>query len=119
MKKLSVIVALFLAGCISIEIPGLVSDLAKATRYAYRGARGDKTEPAKAPATSSARPVIVHSYVGQYGQTEAEIKESCVTEAAQKLGRIAGKALRYSVLDNEVVMLNNNAYANCQLAVED
>lgn len=116
---ISVIAALMLSGCITIEVPGLVSDLVKATKYAYKGARADKTEAAKAPATTSARPVIVHSYVGQYSQTDAEMKHLCVSEAAQKLGRIAGKELRYSVLSNEVVMLNNNAFANCELAVED
>jgi hypothetical protein len=51
-------------------------------------------------------------------QTEAEIKHVCVAEAAQMLRRIAGKELSYSVLRDDIVMLNNTAFANCELAVE-
>jgi hypothetical protein len=51
-------------------------------------------------------------------QTEAEIKHVCVAEGAQMLRRIAGKELSYSVLRDDIVMLNNTAFANCELAVE-
>lgn len=119
MKKFSIIAALFLSGCISIEMPGLVSDVVKATKDAYREAMADKTVPTKAPATTSARFVLAHSYVGKDSQSVAEIKQLCVNEAAQKLVSIAGKELGYSVLKNEVVTFNNKAIANCELVIED
>jgi chemotaxis protein CheY-P-specific phosphatase CheC len=112
MKKISIVAALFLSGCVSVSVPGLVSDTVKATKDAYKAVTGDKTGPA-------AGRVLAHSYVGKDSQTVAEIKQSCVNEAAQKLSRLAGKEPRYSVVKNEVVTFNNNTVANCELAVED
>ena len=118
MKKISIIAALVLSGCISIEMPGVVSDMVKAAKDVYKEARADKTEPTRAPA-APARRVLAHSYVGKDNEIEADIKQSCVKEAAQKLNRIAGKEQGYSVLKNEVATLNNYVFANCELAIED
>ena len=119
MKEISIIAALFLSGCISIEMPGVVSDIVKAAKDVYKGTSADKAEPTKAPATTSARRVLAHSYIGKDSQTEAEIKQLCVKEATQKLNRITGKEMDYSVLKNEIVTFNNNTFTNCELAVED
>ena len=119
MKKISIIAALVLSGCITIDMPGVVSDMVKAAKDVYREARADKTESNRAPATAPARRILAHSYVGRDNQTEADIKQLCVKEAAEILNRIAGKEQGYSVLKNEVATLNNNVFANCELAIED
>ena len=119
MKRFIVVLALSLSACVTIEMPGVVSDLVKATKDVYNGKSADKTESANRAATRSARPVIAHSYLGQPSQPEAEIKRLCVAEAAQMLDRIAGKEVAYGVLKNDVVVLNSHAFANCELAVED
>jgi hypothetical protein len=120
MKKIGIVGALFLSGCVSIEMPkNLVSDTAKVTKDAYEGLTAKKTEPAKAPAATPARRALAHSYVGRDSETVAEIKQVCVNEATQKLNRIGGKEQRYSVLKNEIVTFNNSAVANCELAIED
>jgi hypothetical protein len=63
--------------------------------------------------------VLAHSYVGKDSETIAQIKQSCVDEATEKLNRIGVKETRYSILRNEVVSLNSSAVANCELALED
>jgi len=118
LKTFSVVAALFLSGCVTIEMPGIVSDMVKAAKDAYNGSTVDKTDSTKTPADTPARPVVAHSYVGTDGQTGAEIKQLCIKEAAQKLKRIAGKELDYLVLKNEVVTFNNNTFANCELGIE-
>jgi len=117
MKKLTLLLPLLLCGCVSIEMPGLVSDVVKAAKDIYAGTSADKTQVAKPDATTSRQPVLAHSYVGKTSQTQAEIKHVCIAEAAQMLRVIAGKELSYSVLRDEIVMLNNTAIANCELAV--
>ena len=116
MRRLSIIAMLFLSGCITIEMPGVVTDMVKAAKDAYKGSTSDKAEPNK-PA-SPARHVLAHSYVGQDGQTDPEIKQLCIREAAQKLTRIAGRELNYVVLKSEVTTFNNVTFANCELGVE-
>jgi hypothetical protein len=119
MGKISIIAALFLSGCISIEMPGVVSDTAKAIKDLYTGEPADKKGTTKGLAAASARRVLDHSYVGNESQTEAEIKELCVKEAAQMLSRLTGKEPSYFVLKNDIVRLNNNAFANCELAIDN
>jgi len=119
MKRIGIAAALFLSGCVTIEMKDVVSDTVKATKDVYKEVTTKKTEPAKAPAASPARRVLAHSYVGKDSETVSEIKQVCVNEAAQKLKQIAGKEQRYSVLKNDVLTLNNSAVANCELAIED
>jgi PBP1b-binding outer membrane lipoprotein LpoB len=120
MKKMAVFAALFLSGCVSIEFPGLVTDAVKATKDLYKEATSDKTEPAKAePGATSPRHTLAHSYAGKDSQTVAEIKRSCVTEAARKLGQVAGKEMPYTVVENEIATVNGKVVANCKLAVEN
>jgi hypothetical protein len=115
MKKTGIIAALFLSGCISIDLPNVVSDTAKVTKETYKDLTSKKAEPAKVPA----RRVLAHSYVGKDSETVSEIKQVCVNEAAHKLSLIGVTEQSYSVLRNEIVTLRNSAVANCELAVED
>ena len=43
MKDLSIIAALILSGCISIEMPGVVSGTVKTAKDVYKGTTADKT----------------------------------------------------------------------------
>jgi hypothetical protein len=115
MKRIGLVAAVLLSGCISIDLPNVVSDTAKATKETYKELTSRKAEPAKAPA----RRVLAHSYVGKDSETVAEIRQICVNEAAQKLSLIGVKDQSYSVQKNEIVTLNNSAVANCELALED
>ena len=118
-KTISIVAALFLSGCITIEMPGVVSDMVKAAKDIYRGPTSDGPDSTKALNPSSAPRVLSHSYIGTGSQTEAEIRQLCVREEAQKLNRIAGKESDYVVLKNEVVTFNNHAFVNCELGVRD
>jgi hypothetical protein len=118
MKKLIFLLPLLLSGCVSIEMPGLVSDVVKAAKDLYAGTSADRTQVAKPAATASRQPVLAHSYVGKVSETQAEIKHVCVAEAAQMLRVITGKEMSYSVLREEIVMLDKTAIANCELAVD-
>jgi hypothetical protein len=40
-----------------------------------------------------------------------------VNEAAQKLNQLAGRELRYSVVENQIATVGNSIVANCRLAV--
>jgi len=110
MKNTGIIAALFLSGCVSVELPNVVSDTARVTKETYQ-----ELTSKKAPA----RRVLAHSYVGKDSETLAQIKQVCVDEAAQKLSQLGVAEQRYSVVKNEIVTLRNNAVANCELAVED
>jgi len=118
-KTINIAAVLFLSGCITIEMPGVVSDMVKAAKDAYRGPTSDRADSTKTPIPSSLPLVLSHSYIGTGSQTEAEIRQLCVREAAQKLNRIAGKESEYVVLKNEVVTFNNHAFVNCELSVRD
>ena len=119
MQKVVIVGVLFLSGCVTIEMPGVVTDMAKVAKDAYKGSTFHKSDSTKKPDASSMRFVLAHSSVGKDSQTEAEIKQLCIKEAAQKLARIAGKELNYVVLKSEVVTVNNTVFANCELGVED
>ena len=118
-RWVGIVAVILLSGCITIEMPGVVTDMVKAAKDAYKGSVSDRAEPGKGRAANSTRSVLVHSYAGTGGQTEAEMKQLCVNEAAQKLALIAGKELNYVVLKSEVVTLNEGTFANCELAVGD
>jgi hypothetical protein len=120
MKAIAILGVCFLSGCVSVELPGIVSDTVKVTKDVYKSATGDKTEAKNAqPGAATPRRMIAHSYIGKDSQTVAEIKETCVTEAVQKLSQMAGKELPYTVIENDIVTLNNNVAANCKVAVEN
>lgn len=117
MKKLAILFALLLNGCISIELPNLVSDTVKVGKDAYQATLGEKPAPAADPTTSKF--TLAHSYIGKESQTVAQIKQQCVDEASVKLNQIAGKPVRNIVAQNEIMTLNSNVVANCKLVAEN
>ncbi len=109
---------LALSGCVNLEFPGLVADTAKLSKDAYASVVGKKEvqEPAKPAAVQGE--YIAHSYFGQENQTVTEIKQRCVSEAAEKLAILAVKDVRYSVTENAIATVNNTVVANCKLTIE-
>jgi hypothetical protein len=79
----------------------------QSTKEALRNIKSDK------------KPVVTHSFVGRDDQTVAEIRQSCVIEATQKLAQVVGTDVRTTVLDNEVITLRGRVVANCRLAVQE
>jgi len=125
MKFLYLVLAFALSGCVNLEFPGLIADTAKVSKDAYGAIVGKKEDPkpAKAP-QESAKPAaepgeyITHAYIGQESQSVTEIKQQCVNEAAEKLIKVAGKEVRYTVIENTIATLNNAVVANCKLSIE-
>jgi len=134
MKLLYLVLLLAVSGCVNLEFPGLVSDTAKLGKDAYGAVVGkkDSKEPApQEPAIQeSANPVretaipaanpneyITNTYIGQENQSIAEIKQKCVSEAAEKLFKLAGNDARYTVVENTIATVNNTVVANCRLSM--
>lgn len=129
MKTFALIVALplLLSACVSVELPNVVSDTAKVGKEAYRAATGKgeaktvaRPDAAAAPSPSPAGSVISNTYVGKPAQTVAEIQQACVSEAADKLAQTRGagaKPAAYTVLDNQLSIVNNAVVATCRLHI--
>lgn len=135
MKLICLVLPLAVSGCVNLEFPGLVSDTAKLGKDAYGAIVGkkDSNEPAtQEPATQeSPKPVqetaipaakpseyITNAYIGQENQSIAEIKQKCVSEAAEKLFKLAGNDAHYTVVENTIATVNNNVVANCRLSMD-
>jgi hypothetical protein len=123
MKHSFLILSLLLSGCVNLEFPNLISDTAKVSKDAYGAIVGKKEAPAKAasePAKPAAAPTefIMNAYIGQESQSIAEIKQKCVSEAAEKLFKVAGNDARYTVVENSIATVNNTVVANCRLAID-
>jgi hypothetical protein len=112
---------LLVSGCVSIEVPGLVSDTARVTKDAYKAMVGKPAEPAAQAASSPAplRAVLSHAYVGTDTQSMADTKQACVSEASQKLNQVSGKAVNYTVLESDISIINGRPVANCKLTIRD
>jgi hypothetical protein len=106
-----------LAGCVSIDLPGLVTDTAKVSKDAYRSIAGKKDEEKPKDAGADPGEYITHSTVGLASQTVAEIREQCVREAVQKLNQLSGKDVPFTVLENTVNSVSNHIVGNCKVAV--
>jgi hypothetical protein len=110
---LVLVLPLFTA-CVSIDLPGVVSDTAKVAKDAYKSVAGKKDEPAaKAGAESSNS--VSNTYIGQDNQTATEVKQLCVSEATAKLFKASGKEVPYTVTDNTITTVNNAIAANCKV----
>jgi chemotaxis protein CheY-P-specific phosphatase CheC len=109
---------LALSGCVNLEFPGLIADTAKISKDAYTSVVGKKEAPEPAKPTAVQGEYIAHAYIGQESQTVTEIKQLCVNEAAEKLSKLAGKDVRYSVTENTITTVNNTVVANCKLTIE-
>lgn len=111
-KALLLVCPLSLGGCISIELPHLVSDTTAAGVNAYHSIRGKKD------AKKSDDPeALTFSYVGNNSQTIGQMKQSCEVQAAQLLRqRHNNPELRYTLLENEIVATRDTISANCRIA---
>jgi hypothetical protein len=121
-RRTSLVPLLFvlpLAACISIELPNLVADTTKAAKEAYQAVVPDKaTAPAPAASAAVPRTTLSNAYVGLDTQSIAELRQACVAEAEKKLTQLSGKAVKYSVVENEVATIAGKPVANCKLMVE-
>jgi hypothetical protein len=118
MKTLALLLPLplCLAACVSVELPNVVSDTAKAGKEAYRAATG-KGEAKPTPKANEAA-LISNTYIGKATQTVAEIQQACVAEAAEKLAQTRGSGATpgaYTVIDNQLSIVNNAVVATCRL----
>ena len=100
------------AGCVSIDLPGVVSDAAKVSKDTYRSVVGKGGEPGTGAAQAD---VVSNTYIGQDSQTPAEVKQLCVAEATAKLFKAAGKEVPYTVTDNTITTVNKAIAANCKV----
>lgn len=108
------------AGCVTVELPNVVSDTAKAGKDVYQAYKASKVKPsalaASAPAAPAAR-FVQNTYVGKDTQTVAEIKRLCVEEAGAKWSALVGRAVAYDVTENSVQTIEDTTVANCRLTM--
>lgn len=129
-----------LTACVSIELPGVVSDTAKVAKDTYHSVTNRKKEPAPATAVApAAAPVtastpvpapepvkvvaeaglsVSNTYIGLDSQTPAEVKQLCVNEAAAKLFKASGKEVAYTVNENTISAVNNAIAAHCRITAQ-
>jgi hypothetical protein len=118
MKIKSILILLALpaiSACISIDLPGVVSESAKVAKDAYKSVAGKKDEQEAAPSISDSSEVVSNTYIGQESQTPAEVKNLCVGEAAAKLFKAIGKEVPYTVTQNTISTVNNSIAATCRV----
>jgi uncharacterized membrane protein len=117
MKTIAVAILLpVFAGCVSIDLPGVVSDTAKVTKDAYRSVTGKKPDQELAKGAGAASDTVSNTYIGKESQSVAEIRQACVTEAATKLFAATGKEVPYSIVENAISSVGNAVTANCKLS---
>lgn len=96
--------------CVSIDLPGIVTDTAKVSKEAYQSWTGDKSAN-----NAPARLMVSHSYVGSQDQSVAEVRRQCVDEAQAKWAQLAGPDASYSVAENVISVGPQAVVANCKL----
>ena len=116
------IVLPLLTACVSIELPGVVSDTAKVAKDTYHSVTNRNKTPAPAPApakvVADAGNSVSNTYIGLDSQTPAEVKQLCVSEAAAKLFKASGKEVAYTVNENTISAVNNTIAANCRITAD-
>ena len=117
MKLFLLALTLPLAACVSIDLPGLVSDTAKVGKDAYQSIAGKKADEKPGEPAAASGEFITYTTVGQPSQTIAEIRDQCVREAVEKLSQLSGKEVQFTVLENTIGSVNNNVVANCKVAI--
>lgn len=114
MKHLFVLLALpVLSACISIDLPGVVSDSAKVAKDTYRSVAGKKDEQEAPPSSTESSESVSNTYIGRETQTPVEVKNLCVGEAAAKLFKASGKEVPYTITQNTLSTVNNSIAATC------
>ena len=117
MKFTYVVLALpVLSACVSIDLPGVVSDAARVAKDTYMSVAGSKGEQGGSAAGTDYSNSVSNTYIGQDTQTPAEVKKLCVSEAAAKLFKASGKEVPYTVTENTISTVNNAISANCKVA---
>lgn len=113
---LSLVAPLALTGCLSINLDHVVRDTADVGKSAYQSI-SEKMDAKKKP--KAAASVISHSYIGKPEQSVADVKQICETEAAQKLRALVGaNDAPYTVVENEIVVINGGVAANCKVGMD-
>jgi hypothetical protein len=117
MKSIYVVLALpLLSACVSIELPGAVSDAARLAKDTYRSFAGSKGEGEGRAASTDSADSVSNTYIGQDNQTPIEVKNLCVSEAVAKLFKASGKEVPYTIIENTISTVNNAISANCKVA---
>ena len=117
MKYVYLVLALPLfTACVSIDLPGVVSDTAKVAKDTYKSVSGKKEEGGEATAATESANSVSNTYIGQDNQTVAEVKQLCVSEAAAKLFKASGKEVPYTVMESTISTVNNAIASNCKVA---
>jgi hypothetical protein len=112
-KTLLLVFPLTLSGCISIELPHLVSDTANASVNAYQNLTGKKDAKKRDDPNT-----VSYSYIGNNSQSVGDMKQNCETQAAQQLRqRHNNMELRYTLLENEIIATKDTISANCKVAL--
>lgn len=115
MNHILILLALLsVSACVSIDLPGVVSDSAKVAKETYKSVAGKKGEE-EAPSSSDFSESVSNTYIGQETQTPADVKNLCVSEAAAKLSKANGREVHYTVTHNTISTVNNAIAATCRV----
>lgn len=104
-----------LTACVSIDLPGVVSDTARVAKDTYRSVAGKDEREGVKTGTESFNNSVSNTYIGQDSQTAAELKQLCVSEAAAKLFKASGKEVPYTVTESAISTVNNTIAASCKV----
>ena len=119
MKFFWVVLALpVLPGCVSIDLPGAVTDAAKVALDTYRSVAGHNGERGEQVASADSSNNVYNTYIGHDDQTPAEVKKLCVSEAVAKLFKANGKEVPYTVTETTISTVNNAMSANCRVVAD-
>jgi hypothetical protein len=116
MKYIFILLALpCVSACVSIDLPGVVSDSARVAKDTYRSVSGKKDGQEEPPSSTDSSESVSNTYIGQDTQTPAQVKDLCVGEAAAKLFKASGKEVPYTVTQNVISTVNNAIAATCRV----
>jgi hypothetical protein len=117
MKTIYVVLILpVLSACVSIDLPGVVSDTARVAKETYMSVAGSNREQEGSTASPDSSNSVSNTYIGQDNQTPAEVKKLFVSEATAKLFKAIGKEVPYTITENTISTVNNAISANCKVA---
>ncbi len=118
MKSLSLLLVALSTGCVSVDLPGVVSDTAKVTKETYRSVVGNKDEAKPSTPPSDGRDSITNSTIGSASQTVVQIKQLCQEEAEAKLRKHVGADARVVLVDSSTSTVNTSVVVHCRVALE-
>jgi hypothetical protein len=118
MKSLAFCLAVWTTGCVSVDLPGVVSDTAKVTKETYRSVVGSKDEAKAPPPANDGRDSVTNSTIGSATQTLAQIKQLCQEEAEAKLRKHVGADARVVLVDSSTSTVNASVVVHCRVGLE-